>query len=401
MKVLVVHNLYSSRVPSGENLSVADEVTWLRHAGVEVELHEATNDDVVGRGRVDQVRHAVQAPWSVTEGRAVAAVIDRFEPDIVHVHNPFPLITASVPWAALRRGVPVVWTVRNRKVVCVAGSYFRDGQPCHACRPGWRLPGVRFGCYGGSPLASAVVTTGSSVYRALARRRVTTLAISRHLRDWLVTGAGFDPQRVHVKYNGIAPPAPGSPAGSATASRTFLFVGRLTGYKGVSLLLDAWQRTKGVIDAELRIIGDGTMAPAVREAAADDPRITWLGALPASEVPAQLARARAVVVPSTCEETFGRVAAEAVAHRRGVIVTALGGLAEIVTEQSGWRVEPDARALSGAIAEVAASDRLLADRVEVGYRRYERLFSPEAATSALLQIYEDALRTRSARTGVS
>ena len=48
-------------------------------------------------------------------------------PDVVHVHNLFPLLTGSVPAAARRRGIPVVWTVHNRRVRCVGGGLFRDG----------------------------------------------------------------------------------------------------------------------------------------------------------------------------------------------------------------------------------------------------------------------------------
>ena len=58
MRVLVVHNAYSSRVPSGENLSVADEVAWLRDAGVDVAVHEVSNDTVVSAGAAGKARQA-------------------------------------------------------------------------------------------------------------------------------------------------------------------------------------------------------------------------------------------------------------------------------------------------------------------------------------------------------
>src|SRR5688572_22957294 len=171
MRVLVVHNRYSSRVPSGENLAVDDEVTWLRAAGVEVETFEASNDDVLGAGAVAKARQALESLWSLSAQRKFASVLDQFSPDLVHVHNLFPLLTARVPWRALRRRVPVVWTVHNRRLTCVIGTNFRDGRRCHDCRPGWRIPGVRHACYGGSGVASALVTGSTTIYRRLARQR--------------------------------------------------------------------------------------------------------------------------------------------------------------------------------------------------------------------------------------
>jgi glycosyltransferase involved in cell wall biosynthesis len=395
MRVLVVHNNYSSRVPSGENLAVRDEVAWLRAVGVEVDLLAATNDDVVDGGLADRAKGALWSAWSRPAQRRFDEAADRFRPDLVHVHNPFPLLTGSVLATASRRGLPIVWTVHNRRVVCVGGGYFRDDAPCTQCRPGWRLPGIRHGCYNRSSAASGLVTVSSSIYRALARRRVTAVAPSAYVRDWLVDTAGFDPARVRLKYNGVDRPAPGTVLKPAAESRSFVFVGRLAAYKGVSVLLDAWERTRGTLDAELRIVGDGTLADEVRRAAAADPRITWLGALEPEEIPGELAVARAVVMPSTVKETFGRVAAEAMAHERAVIATAQGGLAEILDDTCGWVVEPDAAALAATLVEVASgdagADAEVAERARRGRERYESRFSPEATTAALIDVYDQAV----------
>jgi glycosyltransferase involved in cell wall biosynthesis len=393
MRVLVIHNRYSSRVPSGENLSVDDEVRWLREAGIEVHLHTATNDDAFGADLRDRARQAASATWSLPARRLVEKVIDQVAPDLVHVHNLFPLLTASVPWTAVRRGLPVVWTARNQRVTCVDGTHFRNGQPCHLCRPGWRVPGVRYGCYRESVAASALVTSATSVFRGIARRRLTALAISHSMRRWLVDGAGFAADRVHVKYNGIAGPPVDRPIPPAAGRRTFLFAGKLAPYKGVSLLLDAWRRTPD-LDAELRVVGDGPVADEVQRAAADDPRIIWVGQVAAHDMVEHFAAARVVLVPSIWEEPFGRIAAEALAYGRPVITSGLGGLSEIVDERSGWVVGTDPEALAAAIISAADADDLVEAKAEAARTHHARLFSPEATTEALIRFYEDALANR-------
>jgi glycosyltransferase involved in cell wall biosynthesis len=410
VRVLVVHNAYSSRVPSGENLSVADEVAWLREAGVEVGLHEVSNDAVVAAGPVGKARQAAETPWSPRAARRFTANLDRFRPDVVHVHNLFPLLTASVPFAAMRRGVPLVWTCHNRRIVCVEGTHFRDGAPCHACRPGWRVPGIRHGCYQrlavargtvsptGAVAASALVTVATTSFGSLVRRRrVLAVGIADNVREWLVEVAGLPRERVTLKYVGIPGPDPGREVPPADASRTFLFAGQLTEYKGVPLLLDAWARGAPA-GARLRVVGGGDAAPLVTEAAAADPRITFVGPLPPEAMGDELAGARVVLAPSTTPETFGRVAAEALAYGRPVITSGLGGLGEIVDSESGWVTGIDAAALAGAIGEAAADDGLVAARGAKGRERHRALFSPEATTAALIGVYERVLGEAGRRT---
>src|SRR5215471_3430331 len=193
MRVLTVHNRYSSRTPSGENLAVEDEARWLAEAGVDVVQHLVSNDVMVDVGPVARVRDGLGAVWSVPARRRFARVLDEARPDVVHVHNLFPLLTASVPAAAARAGVPVVWTVHNRRVGCVAGGNFRDGHPCHACRTGWRAPGIVHRCYAESRTASALVTAATALFRREAvRDRVVPVDISESMADWLASLGAFD-----------------------------------------------------------------------------------------------------------------------------------------------------------------------------------------------------------------
>ncbi|HEU0172019.1 MAG TPA: glycosyltransferase [Acidimicrobiales bacterium] len=411
MRVLVVHNEYSSRLPSGENLSVRDEVAWLRSAGVDVHTHLVSNDTIAEGTRLTKVRQAAQVPWSRSAGARLRADIERLRPDVVHVHNLFPLLTASAPWSALRAGVPVVWSCRNRRVVCVEGTHFRNGLPCHLCRPGWRLPGVRYGCYQrlavgrgeisapAAAAASALVTVSSGAFRAIARRQVLAIGIAENVRDWLVDVAHFPAERVRVKFNGVAGPPPGVALPPPETNDEFLFAGQLADYKGLPLLIEAWRRSTSS-GARLRIVGGGTEAAQVEAAAASDPRLTYVGTVAPAAIAGEMKRARAVIVPSTAPETFGRVAAEALAHGRPVITSGLGGLGEIVDSSCGWVTGTDPAALAAAIDEAAIDDTLVARRGAAGRRRHARRFSPEATTAALLEIYGEAIELRAGGAGL-
>jgi glycosyltransferase involved in cell wall biosynthesis len=111
-----------------------------------------------------------------------------------------------------------------------------------------------------------------------------------------------------------------------------------------------------------------------------------------------LAAARAVVVPSVWDEPFGRVAAEALAYGRPVITTGRGGLTEVVGDAAGWIIGTDPAALARAIDEAAGSDELVASRGAAGRARHARLFSPEATTGVLIDIYREAIAQAERRT---
>ncbi len=386
MRVLTVHNRYSSRTPSGENLAVDDEARWLAAAGVEVVQHQVSNDVMVDVGRVARVRDGLGAVWSVPAGRRFERVLDDARPDVVHIHNLFPLLTASVPAAAARRGVPVVWTVHNRRLACVAGGNFRDGHPCHACRPGWRAPGIVHRCYADSLSASALVTAATALFRREAvRDRVLPVAISESMADWLATVGVFDREVVRVKYNGVEGPA--GPVPPAAEQRRFLYIGRLAADKGVRLLLDAWARAD--VDAELSIVGTGDLGAEVAAAATRDPRIRWAGHLPAEGVAAELRAARVVVVPSLWDEPFGRTAAEALAYGRPVVTTGRGALREIVDDSTGWVVGATVDALAATLCQAAASSPVVAARGRAATARHAAHFSPEVTTEALVRLYKE------------
>jgi glycosyltransferase involved in cell wall biosynthesis len=389
VRVLVVHNRYSGIIPSGENVSVDSEVAWLRDAGVAVQRHEVDNADVLGGGLSTKARAAAETVWSPRAATEFDAALRQFAPDLVHIHNLFPLLSGSVPARALDRDVPVVWTARNMRVTCVHGNQFRDGADCTACRPGWRVPGIRHSCYRGSLPMSALMTGSTALFRRMARSHITTIAISDVLRTWLIDEAGFDPTRVHVKYNGMAAPDV-APDDRPSASNEILYVGKFTAFKGIELLLAAWRQVRHP-SARLSFLGDGPLADVVRHAVETDNRITWAGQVPAAEVPQRIALARAVVVPSIWNEPFGRVVAETFALGRPVITTGRGALAEVVGKDAGWISGSEPGDLAAAIDTAAGDDATVDARGASGRARHRALFSPGATTSRLLAIYETAL----------
>jgi glycosyltransferase involved in cell wall biosynthesis len=117
MRVLVVHNRYRSALPSGENAVVDRDIAMLRDAGVAVGTCIRDSDEIEDFGRVKRTELAARPIYSLEDTKAFKARIRSFGPDVVHLHNAYPLISPAVVRVAKAEGVPVVQTVHNYRFV--------------------------------------------------------------------------------------------------------------------------------------------------------------------------------------------------------------------------------------------------------------------------------------------
>ena len=140
MHIIVVHNRYGSAQPSGENKVVDQEVELLRAAGHRVEVFERRSDDIGARSLLGKVAVPLLVPWNPAVRTELAARLRAERPDVVHVHNVFPLLSPAVLAACADADVPAVATLHNYTQVCPPGTLQRDGRPCTECVGSTPLP---------------------------------------------------------------------------------------------------------------------------------------------------------------------------------------------------------------------------------------------------------------------
>jgi glycosyltransferase involved in cell wall biosynthesis len=378
VKVLVAHNRYRSTSPSGENKLVDDEIGILRAAGVDVVTMIEESDRLDSAGIVGLAEAAVGPVYAPAGVRRFRELLLRERPDVVHLHNVYPLISPQVIRVSGERRVPVVQTMHNYRHSCVNGLQFRDGAVCTDC-DGSRLslPAIKHGCYRGSRAQTLPMAIGRSVHRSTWAHVDRFLALTPFMARRLALN-GIDEQRITVRPSWVRDPGPGSPRGN-----DFVYVGRLDEAKGIPLLLKAWQHTRS--SRRLVVVGSGPLAGAVEAAASSDPSIVYLGQQGAAGVAAAIGAASAVVVPSLWFEGFPLTVVEAFAHGRPVVVLEGGSAASVVDDRLGWRVARSHESLSDLLG---AWDSGEADRRGRAARAaYEALYSPAAAMASLMQVY--------------
>jgi glycosyltransferase involved in cell wall biosynthesis len=382
MRVLLVHNKY--QLFGGEDVVFAHEGALLAKAGVDVRRLEVSNGDI--STAFDKVRAAALVASNPLGVRQVIEALDREQPDVVHVHNVFPLLTPSIFAACRARGKAVVHTLHNYRVVCANAVLMRDGHVCEDCLTHGPWEAVKHRCYRNSAVASAAVARAIHLHqrRGTWRRDVDRFIALSHFARRLFIRAGFPAEKIIVKPN--CTPDPGPPDAAAPRA-DFLFVGRLSPEKGVDSLLAAFDG----LPASLTVIGDGPERRRLQAMAG--PNVRFAGQLAPPQIAAEMARARALLTPSIWYEGSALVVVEAFAQGLPVIASAMGALPELVTAgETGLIVPPgDAAALAQAVMRLQ-SDPAEAARLGLGARRaYETSYSPDVTVAALLDVYEEAL----------
>jgi glycosyltransferase involved in cell wall biosynthesis len=287
---------------------------------------------------VDTYRSAAQAALATVRipklGRELAAYLTANDIDIV-------LSTAPHPWTPMLLG-----RVRShgRKLVQI----IHDAQP---------HPGEAY------PLPKWFLST-------VIRRSDGIVVLSEHVRRQLLDNYRYPADRVWVIPHGRLPYPGGEIKERRTSDRPFrvMFFGRVLAYKGVGLLLDAYEAIAHRHDISLAIVGSGDLSP-WRTQIARLPRVEldnrWIGT---EEIGPILSRADLIVLPYL-EATQSGVAAAAYAAGIPVVATPVGGLVEQIRHsETGLIAEKvDPKSLADAILRLA-DDRSLYERCAAGAR---------------------------------
>jgi glycosyltransferase involved in cell wall biosynthesis len=392
MKVLVVHGRYRSAAPSGENNVVDRESAALAAAGHVVESFGRGSDDIAGWSMSRKLGLPGRAVWNEEVRRELASLLAQSPPDVVHVHNTFPLLSPTVLHACRDAGVPVVATLHNYKLLCASGDFFRGGQPCHECAAGASVPALVHGCYRGSRTATVPVVPSNAVHRRAWRELVSAYVFISAAQRELLAGLDLPEERVFVKHNFVPEPPPGA----ARPGHLVAYVGRLDAAKGIPLLQAAWDRFRELHPASglrLAVAGGGPLADEMARWAASRPSVDLHGLLTPVDAARLVARARAVVVPSAWEETFGLVAVEAMAAGVPPLAPAHGSFPELVTDgRDGVLFEPgDPDSLARGLADVDGRPEHFADLGRAARTTYVSRFQEAANVEQLVSVYRFAV----------
>ncbi|MGH7507829.1 MAG: glycosyltransferase [Longimicrobiales bacterium] len=296
-----------------------------------------------------------------------------FDFQLIHANRLFPMGFAALP-VARKLGVPLVVGARGSDVH--TNPYRNRSVRQYTCETirSARLFAVSEALARGIELLAKPAQTVRVAYNGVDTARFRPIVDRQALR-----------QRLGLPARGIG----------------ICMVSRIVREKGVVELVRAFERVSAALpDSWLAVIGDGPfrdgLAAEVRRSGLDQ-RVYLPGAQPNERIADWLNAADLFTLPSY-NEGLPNVVLEAMACGLAVVATDVGGTAEVVADGvTGTLVPPrDAVALASALLALATDDAARRRMAHNGLERIRGRFSWHQSARTLIDLYEDAMRSRAA-----
>lgn len=379
MKVLVVHNKYSSKYIGGEDVVFQHEVDCLqKYLGKErVFVYSVSNECTNRLGLLFSI-------WfSKKHYRKVYRIVQERNIDIVHIHNFYPIMTPSVFKAAKDAGAKVIHTLHNYRWWCISAILYRDGYGvCELCsKKTFSFPGVKFKCYKKSYLLSLMIALSFWWYKKRDYMRYIDkyFALTEFQKSKLID-LNLPCEKIVLKTNMVETIL--NPIKSE--KKGFLYVGRLEECKGFGVLLDILK----ILDEKytFTIIGSGPMEDEVRRIKKKN--IIYLGKIAHSETLKYIVCAKYLIQPSLWYETFGLTILEAMTLGTPVIGFDIGTRSEFIKDGYNGFIAKQETLLDVIIkANDYKNYSLLSDNA----MRFAVPFSKENVIRQQLELYSDVM----------
>jgi glycosyltransferase involved in cell wall biosynthesis len=337
MKVLQIHNHYGSH--SGESTVFDIQKRILEDYGHTVIRHVRSSKeiDVIRFGKFVAFFNAIYSPSSIRE---VERILKSESPDIVHIHNLYPLISPSILPLIRKKGIPVVMTVHNYRLVCPNGLFYNKKGICELCSNG-----KEWNCLLQNCEESIFKSLGYALRNLWARlagyymKNVSAFLCLTEFQKRKLVENGFPENRSHILPNFTVNEDMPSEEHVIPYSKkkAFLFIGRLNRQKGIDTLVNAAKKCP-----EISFIIAGSSDPSFIDTSCLPQNLKWLGVISQESIVQSLQEAKALVFTSRSYEGFPMVFLEAMQQGVPVIAPNLAGFPEIIRDGiNGWLFKLD------------------------------------------------------------
>ena len=278
---------------------------------------------------------AFARPFGIGEvKRKFNAHLDDFHPDVVHVHNIHSQLSPIIVELAHQRGIKVVWTLHDYKLLCPRYDCLRNGtEDCEECFADKRRV-VEHKCMKNSCLASMLAYWEAMKWNRQRLEASTDvfLSPSSFMAEKMKQG-GFDKSKIHILCNFID--VKKTIRQEYNKQDYYCFIGRLSHEKGGATLVKAARH----LPYKLRIIGGGPLMDELKTLAAGTD-IEFLGYKQWPEIKELVGCARFSVIPSEWYENNPLSVIEAQCLGTPVLGARIGGIPELIEEgKSGMLFE--------------------------------------------------------------
>jgi glycosyltransferase involved in cell wall biosynthesis len=392
MKVLLVNKFYYNR--GGDCTAVLGTEQLLKKKGHEVAVFSSAHPlnlptpwskyfpkevNFSSSGFSGKTSSVIRIFHSSETAHKFKRLLDDFRPDVVHAHNIHSYISPLVVEIAHKKGIRVVWTLHDYKLICPTYTCLRNGKICEACFRD-KSNVFKYKCMKNSRLAGLLAWMEAGYWNREKLSAVTDLFISPSLfLKSKMSEAGYPDKQIEVLPNFM----PRQAAVSAKKENYYCYLGRLSGEKGVEYLLEAAKD----LPYPLKIIGGGPLQDAYKKKYAGYP-VEFLGQMQPEAFYPIVQKARFLVIPSIWYENNPFSVIESLCMGTPVLGSRIGGIPELIGEnENGVLFTPgDSHALSDKIKHCFEYFTDDYDFKEIADKAQNK-FGPETFYNKLMKVY--------------
>lgn len=345
--------------------------------------------------RVKNVRRILSGTlYSLEAKRQMTRLIKDHQPDLAHIQSIEHHISPSILHSLDKYSIPIVQSINTYKLVCASYRLFLIDQQqiCERCLYGKHYHAVQTRCVKGSFAASFLAMIEMYLHETMKiYHLVDRFIVSNDFMASKLVGAGYDPNKVIKLLN---PLSIEDYQVSTTFGDYILYFGRLDPEKGVSTLLKAM---KSLPQLRLVIVGDGSQMTSLKQWVSQNQlkNVDFVGAKWGNELAPYLDSARLVVVPSLWYEPSPYVVYQTFASGKPVIATDIGGIPELVNEESGAVFIPgNVEDLVAKLESLAFDDKKLRAKGRYARNWVEKHLDPQTYYRKLENIYCEVIREK-------
>jgi len=397
MKVLLVHNFYKNY--GGEETAVLNKIQLLESNNVTVKLFSKKNNTI--NGFLDKIIIFFTSIFSFKTVKEFRKTIKQFEPDVIEVHNIFPLISPSIFFEANKMKIPVFYYLHNYRFICGSSLLKSENECCDNCKGNF-FKAIIKKCYRNSFLGSISLAINNLIHKSVLKtwaNKIDYFFIMNENNIKYYTKFGIDINKIiflpHFSFM--------QRKFKKDKKNFALFVGEFSAKKGIHTLIKAFRD----IDYKLKLIGkvknkNSSEIKRLNELNIninnigyidDKKNIENIGFVDNKKIAEYYSNANFTIFPSEWEEPFGYVIIESFANYTPVLASDQPSIKKIVKNnfngilfQKGNYID-----LRNKIKWMIKNDEKVNNLALNAKKDFDQNFSPQNSFSVIEKLYSKAI----------
>lgn len=279
-------------------------------------------------GLKEKLKGTIRMFYSREAHRKIRRLLDDFKPDVAHIHNVYHQLDPTILFEIKKRGIPIVMTVHDYKLINPNHALMLDGKPYEGGRNGKYYQCFLNKCVKNSYAKSFLAMLEMYWHELLGTYRknidlfiVPSKYVERTLIKW-----GIGKEKISVVPHFVPDINVDNDQNKKaffSSRKTALYAGRISKEKGVNMLLEIFRRNS---DMTLKLAGSCEDGFEITKRSG----LEYLGFLSKEDVSKHIREVEIVVSASELPETFGLIALEAIMQGKPFFGMDTGALGEII-----------------------------------------------------------------------